>query len=124
MHNSGESRRGIADAHVKLFWLFENRIPGNSLRTNAPHHASSPRTRGPITTGISGARKSSNSVSQNKRGGDDSERRSRMSERDIRDRRQTPPVILQGKTGMAPCKLVNATVTSLVYTLPTISLAS
>jgi hypothetical protein len=24
MHNSGASRREIADSHLRLFWLFEN----------------------------------------------------------------------------------------------------
>jgi len=38
MHNSGASRRGIAESRL--------------MNTNAPHNASSLRTQGPIITGV------------------------------------------------------------------------
>src|ERR1035437_2032952 len=85
---------------------------------------------GAITTGISVARKSSNSVSQNKRGGDAMSAIALTlgSPRPVRncapggdDVERLHP---HGDGSSVPCQLVNATVTSLVYALPTISLAS
>jgi hypothetical protein len=53
MHNSGESRRGIADARLNSFWLFEKMNPLQFAEyERARHYASSPRKRGPITTSV------------------------------------------------------------------------
>jgi hypothetical protein len=45
MHNSGATRREIANAHLKLFWLFENRI-GTLPTVRAAHPSDAAQERG------------------------------------------------------------------------------